>query len=181
MKFICCCFFLPKLAYCQVGLCEESKRICRFIAPDGRLMQYNRLPFGIVSSPAYYMRVINQNLAPVRRKHNGSNGTARIFLYIDDLTIMSDTPRAGAEALNDVLVAFKEAGVSISPQKCSLFTDEFDLLGCKIIAGVGYSPSDATISKLENLEIPSSISGLRRMIGIIIIQVYNLTTKFNKL
>ena len=87
-------------AYQQLKLDEESKKFTTINTHKG-LFQYNRLPFGVSSSPGIFQRAIENLL----------QGIPHIIVRIDDILVSSEDDVKHLENLTEVLTRLSQAGL----------------------------------------------------------------------
>lgn len=89
-----------------------------------------------------------------------------VAIYMDDILIYSDTPEEHEERLQKVLDTLKNAGLKLNHEKCLLRQRQLNYLG-HCIDEHGIRPDEAKVKAITNLEPPSNVSGLRRVLGMI--------------
>ena len=89
-----------KNAYLQIELEEESKKFVTMNTSRG-LFQYNRLPFGVSSSPAIFQRVIDNVLKRI----------PYVCAYLDDILVTGRTDEEHLHNLDKVLSRLARAGM----------------------------------------------------------------------
>ena len=115
-------------AYLQIELEEEAKSYSTINTHKG-LYAFNRLPYGISSSPAIFQCVMEQIL----RKEPG------IVCYIDDVLSTGKNDEEHLHRLELVLKSLKENGLTIKMSKCHSLQPSVQYLG-KIISNDGIQP-----------------------------------------
>ena len=101
--------------YHQVPMHETDKCKTAFCTRSGQY-KYNRMPFGLAGAPFSFQRIMNINL----REENYRS----CLIYLDDVLVFGKTKEEHNNRLKDVLQKFRDAGVKLSPGKCSLLKDE---------------------------------------------------------
>ena len=89
---------------------EEGAKSCTTIHTHKGLYAFNRLPYGVASSPAIFQFVMEQILPQV----------SGIVCYIDDILITGKDDEEHPHRLDLVLKSFKENGHTIKISKCHL-------------------------------------------------------------
>lgn len=87
-------------AYQQLLLDEDSKEYVTINTHKG-LFKYNRLVFGVVSSPAIFQRTMDTLL----------QGIPHVAVYLDDILITGATETEHLANFEQVLKRFSEAGL----------------------------------------------------------------------
>ena len=94
-------------AFQQIGLDEASKELCTVNTNKG-LFKVNRLPFGVVSSPALWQRTIDCIL----------NKFPGVCCFIDDTLVAAKTESEHLNRLRSVFKRLHDNDVHINPEKC---------------------------------------------------------------
>ena len=108
-------------AYHQMEVTEESKKYLTINMHKG-LFQYNRLVFGITSSPAIWQRAIDQVL-------QGIPGTHYI---LDDMILSGKTDEEHLENLESMLKRLQDVGLKANKEKCEFFRIRVQFCGHEI-------------------------------------------------
>lgn len=104
-------------AYQQIELEPAVKTFVTINTQKG-LFQYNRLPFGVASTPAIFQREMENLL-------RDCNGT---IVYFDDISVTGATENDHCQNLEAVLEKLSEAGWKLKLAKCSLFQRSVEYL-----------------------------------------------------
>ena len=142
-------------AYLQIELEEEAKS-CTTINTHKGLYAFNRLPYGIASSPAIFQCVMEQILPKV----------PGIVCYIDDILITGKDDEEHLHRLDLVLKSFKENGLTIKMSKCHFLQPSVQYLG-KIISQEGIQPAKSKIEAILKVKPPCDITQLRSFLGMV--------------
>lgn len=145
----------------QIKLDRKSSLLTTFNTPLGR-MAFKRLPFGIKSAPEYFQ-------AAMERLLEGLEGVAVIM---DDILIYASEMTEHDSRLKAVLQRCREKGLKLNPKKIQLAVPEVKYMG-HILSADGVKPDPVKVSAIENLEPPTDVPGVRRIIGMV-----NYLTKF---
>ena len=97
---------------------EESKKKAGFITSNG-IYEYNRIPFGLQNGPAFFTAAMKTILGDLKF----------VKVYIDDITISSNTEEEHLEHIQTVIDRLNEHNLRINPAKCTWFANEIKLLG----------------------------------------------------
>ena len=103
--------------YHQVKMEEQSKQKTAFTCHLG-LFQYRRMPFGLRNAPATFQRLMD-------RIFLGPEWDS-VFVYLDDILIVSATFEDHLKEVGRVLDRLSEAGLRLKPSKCSFARKEVD-------------------------------------------------------
>ena len=142
-------------AYHQLEVTEESKKYLTINTHKG-LFQYNRLVFGITSSPAIWQRAIDQVL-------QGVPGNQCI---LDDMLISGKTDEEHLENLESVLKRLQDAGLKANKEKCVFFKDRVQFCGHEIDKE-GLHKTQEKIEAVVNAPRPENVSQLRSFLGLV--------------
>ncbi|XP_055542851.1 uncharacterized protein LOC129728436 [Wyeomyia smithii] len=125
---------------------------------DGRgLYQFTRMPFGLVNSPATLSRLMDRVLG-------GGELEPKVFVYLDDIIIVSDTFEEHLALLEEVAARLRAANLSINISKSRFCVTEVPYLGY-ILGRGGLRPNPDRVSAIVNYERPESLRALRRFLG----------------
>ena len=124
---------------------------------DGyRLLQFTRMPFGLISAPSTFMRAINRVLSPVLGRH--------AIAYLDDIVVYSNTLQEHLEHLSETLSLMQTAGFRLNRKKCSLAAPEIRFLGFRINRE-GVAPEPEKVASIAKMPPPTNVKGVRRFLG----------------
>jgi len=109
-------------AFWQVGLREEDKCKTAF-AMDGRLFEFNVMPFGSMNAPSTFQRSMDRVLRGLTWR--------QCLVYIDDVLIFSNTFEDHVQDIDEILSRFRFAGLKFKPKKYVFADHEVEYLGFK--------------------------------------------------
>lgn len=142
-------------AYHQMEVTEESKKYLTINTHKG-LFQYNRLVFGVTSSPAIWQRTMDQVL-------QGIPGTQCI---LDDMIITGKSDEEHLENLEKVLQRLQDAGLRANKEKCEFFRDRVQFCGHEIDSQ-GLHKTAEKIEAVVNTPKPENVSQVRSFLGLV--------------
>ena len=120
--------------YYQAELEEASRPMTAFVTPDGEHYQMTRMPMGLSTSPAAFMRMMNMALS-------GLVG-AQCLVYIDDLIVFSKTAEDHLTDLAMVFQRLREVNLKINPDKTYFMQESVVFLGFQVSAqGISVDPN----------------------------------------
>lgn len=128
-----------------------------FIVPGRGLFEFRRMPFGISNAGAEMQRLVDNLLL-----HQFGD---KVFAYLDDLLIATETFEEHIEILNKVFEALKQAGLTIKLEKCKFCREELKYLGY-VINEKGLKTDPDKLKSIENFPLPSTAKQLRGFIGL---------------
>jgi hypothetical protein len=89
-----------------------------------------------------------------------------LMVYIDDITIYTDTFGKHMVILQEVLKRLKEHRLFIKPKKCTFAAPEIKLLG-HIIGREGLKPDPSKVKAVTKFPNPTNRSELRAFLGLV--------------
>lgn len=150
-------------AFHNIPIFPDHKSKTAVISPIG-LYEYNRMPFGLRNAPSTFQRFMDTVLKDLNF----------VFCYIDDILVFSNDNEEHLNHLNLLFERLEKFGLSINAEKCSFFREEVNFLGHHISPS-GFRPTEEKIEFFKTLSPPTTISGLRSILGI-----FNFYRRFNK-
>ena len=140
-------------AYLQLELEEEAKKLCVINTPFG-LFQYQRMCFGIASSPAQFQRYIDTIVSDL----------PGVAAYMDDLIITGPDENTHWTNLHSLLDRLKECGFRVRLEKCQFFQSQVEYLG-HIIDNHGKRPSETATTAIQEMPAPKDVSQVQAFLG----------------
>lgn len=122
------------------------------------------MPFGLRNAPSTFQRFMNAVLKDL----------TFTFRYIDDILVFSRDAAEHASHLNTLFTRLRKFGLSVNINKCQFFCPQVDFLG-HTISESGFKPTAERVEFFKNLTLPTTITGLRSVLGI-----FNFYRRFNK-
>ncbi|UYV82065.1 hypothetical protein LAZ67_21000644 [Cordylochernes scorpioides] len=152
----------------QIPLSEESSSLTTFLTPFGRY-RFKRLPFGISSAPEVFQRKMSNLL----ESQSGVN------CHMDDIVIWGATQEEHDERLRCILRKLQDSGLTLNKEKCIFSVKEIKFLG-HLITERGVLPDPNKVQAIREFPSPSSISVVRRFLGLVNFTVWVRIQKFAK-
>lgn len=143
-------------AFWQIEVDESSKNKLAFAVPNRGLFRFERMPFGIVNAPMTLTRLMDQVL--------GFDLEPEVFVYLDDIIIVSDTFERHLELLIEIAKRFNEAGLMISAEKSIFCLKSVEFCGF-IIDENGRTPNKSKIKPILSYPEPTTKKELKRFLG----------------
>ena len=100
-------------------MAEDSKCKTAFTCHLG-LFHYQRMPFGLTNAPATFQRLMN-------KLFSGEEWNF-VFIYLDDILLVSSTMEEHIAHVKKVLCHLDEAGLRLKPSKCKFYQQEIKYL-----------------------------------------------------
>ena len=142
-------------AFHQMEVTEEPKKYLTINVHKG-LFQYNRLLFGVSSSPAIWQRAIDQVL-------QGIPGTQCI---LDDMIVSGKTDKEHLENLESVLKRLQDAGLKANKEEWEFFRARVQFCGHEIDRE-GLHKTQEKIKAVVSMPRPENVSQLRTFLGLV--------------
>jgi len=143
--------------YWQIPLAPESRPVTAFTVPGRGLMQFKVMPFGLHSAPATFQRLLDTILGPELEPH--------VFIYLDDIIIVSATFEDHLRHLAEVFRRLRSAHLRLNPEKCHFCRPELKYLG-HIIDRQGIRTDPEKIKAMTRWPRPSNVRQIRQFIGL---------------
>ena len=121
--FIVCLLYTSDLTagYWQVPLAPESRKFTAFLF-NGKNYQFKRLPFGLNTSVASFIKCLDMILQP--------KDLDFLTVYVDDILIASRTFFEHLEHIEYVLNKLQHGGLTVNWEKSKFLQTEIHFLGC---------------------------------------------------
>ena len=135
---------------------KESRPLTSFATPFGTFQQ-KRLGFGLTNGPAAYCRLVERILRNIPPE--------KALGFMDDGIIHAPDVRTHCDNMRLTLSAYQEAGLRLSPEKCSFFKDKLIFLGHEISKD-GVQPPRHYQEAVARWEMPVTKTGIRSFCGL---------------
>jgi len=133
-------------AFWQVPVKEEDRCKLAFVI-DGKLYEFNVMPFGSMNAPGTFQRLIDRVLKGLTWR--------QCLVYIDDVLIFSKSFDQHLLDIDEVLARFTYAGLKLKPSKCLFANDQVEYLGFTI-SSKGIQISNKKIEAVLNVKPPET-------------------------
>lgn len=87
-----------------------------------------------------------------------------VFLYLDDLLVVSRDVQEHDSKLHKIFQRFSDAGLTINPKKCTFFRDRIDYLGHTIDSAI--SPNSAKVKDILSFPAPKEVKHVKSFLGL---------------
>ena len=144
-----------KSAYHQCYVKPEDRHKTAFTVKNTKF-HWNRVPYGLVSSPAYFSRIINETLYDLIGDH--------VFCYLDDILIVTKNENDHINRIRDVLERLARADLKLNLEKCTFFAKKIKFLGY-YISEKGLTMDDEKANSIERMENPKNKKQLQAFLG----------------
>ena len=140
--------------YWQINVNEEDREKTAFPSSLG-LLQFRRMPFGLVNAGATYSRMMRKLL----------NGLEDVDNYVDDVIVHSPTWEEHLATLAKVFDRIRAASLTVKPSKCWLGCSKVDFLGHQVGGGKILTQDDK-VDRVKNAERPRTKTQVRSLLGL---------------
>lgn len=139
----------------QVGLDDESSKLCNFSTPFGTY-KFLRLPFGLNVSPEIFQSLLNKYFSSVKD----------LIIYFDDIMISADTKEEHDTILNQVIKIARENNIKFNKNKIQYGMNEVKFLGF-LFNEHGMRPDPQRVKVINELIDPLNKTELQRILGMV--------------
>jgi len=146
-----------RAGYHQVPMSKEASEKSAFITQDG-LFEWLRLPYGLRNAPGHFSRMMDKVLTGLTWE--------LCLVYLDDVIVWGKDEQEHLNNLRKVFDRFREANVTLRPDKCTFMTTSVKYLGHVFQEG-GYKPDPEKVKSLINLSSPEDVKGVKRILGML--------------
>ena len=116
-----------------------------------------RMPMGLSTAPGTFQRLMHK----VFHKENWK----QCLIYLDDVLLFSDTIHEHMIRLRIIFERIREAGLKLSPDKCTFLQKKVRYLGYEI-SEKGTHTDPSKIEKIVSWPIPKTVEELRSFLGL---------------
>ncbi|XP_049876804.1 uncharacterized protein K02A2.6-like isoform X1 [Pectinophora gossypiella] len=141
-------------AYNQIEL-DDSKKFTVINTHRG-LFRYNRLVYGLSSSPGIFQRIMSTLLGDI----------PQVEVFLDDIIIGTVDEKTHILVLEKVLQRLHNQGIKLKKNKCYFFVPEVRYLGY-IISKEGIKVDSSKIEAIIDIPRPQSVTELRSFLGLV--------------
>ncbi|CAM1296134.1 Uncharacterised protein r2_g539 [Pycnogonum litorale] len=137
----------------QIPLSDASKRLTTFLSPFGRFA-FNRLPFGLSSSPELYSKIVSRIL----------DGLEGVICHMDDVCIWGTNAEEHDSRVRAVLKRMVAAGMTLNVDKCKFSRSSIRFLG-NIISSSGIRANPDAVQGIKDFVTPRNVKDVRSFLG----------------
>ncbi|GFO48475.1 reverse transcriptase [Plakobranchus ocellatus] len=142
-------------AYWQVPLHPDSRKYTAFQTPLG-LMQWVRMPFGLVTAPATFCRLMRIVIGQ----------TPDLLSYFDDTLVFATSWQQHIVALRTLLTLLRRHGLHVNPSKLSIASSSVEFLGHMVSSGT-LVPVQKKMDTILQLSVPVKKKEVRSLLGLV--------------
>lgn len=144
-------------AFWQIPLHEDSKQKTAFVVSSRGMFRFKRMPFGLCNAA--------QNLAKLMDRVLGYDLEPKVFVYLDDIIVATNSFDEHLAALKEVANRLKNAGLTINIDKSKFCIPRLSYLGY-ILDADGLHVDAEKVKAIVDYPIPKNIKEVRRFLGI---------------
>lgn len=138
----------------QVPLHESSKGFTAF-SVDGKLYEFNYMPFGLCNAPATFNRMMVKLLSHL----------PFCMTYVDDIVVFSEGEEQHKQHLAQIFRLLQDAGLKLNYKKCKFFQSSVKFLGF-VISQNGITPDPEKVKAVTEIKEPVSVKGVKSVMGL---------------
>lgn len=142
-------------AFWQIPIAEEDRDKTAFYVPGRGTLRFKTTAFGLTNAPATQQRLVDMLLGNIDH---------RIFAYLDDIIIVSNSFEEHVSLLLRVLNKLRKAGLTVNLSKCEFFRSQLKYLGYVVDAN-GLRTDPEKVEAILNYPTPSNRKELKRFLG----------------
>lgn len=146
-----------KSGYWQIPLAEKSKPLTAFTVPGIGLMQFTVMPFGLHSAAATFQRLMDKVLGPELEPN--------VFVYLDDVIVISKTLAEHMIHLRNVFIRLRAARLKINIAKCKFCVPNLRYLG-HIIDRNGTHTDPEKVRVIKEWPVSRNVRQARQFLGL---------------
>ena len=141
--------------YWQIAVKPEDRPKTAFQAPQG-LFQFTRMPFGLVTAPATFARMMRQLDLESCSSMN----------FFDDILTASETWQEHLKDVQRMLKKLQENGLTVRPSKIYAGFRELEFLG-HVVGDGKIRPEKSKVEKILSVSQPTSKKQVRSIMGLL--------------
>lgn len=145
-----------KDAFWQVPLAKTSRDKTAFTVPGRPLYQFKVMPFGLRNAAQGMTRLMDK-VIPYQLHE-------QIFVYLDDLLIVSETFEEHMTLLRTVAERLSKAKLTVNIEKSKFLMREIKYVGY-IVGESGLKPDPSKVEGIMNFPPPKTVKQIRRVMG----------------
>ena len=140
----------------QINIREEDRDVTGFIVPGMGSFRYRKMAMGLCTAPQHYQALMDICLGPMK--------FTTALCYLDDLLIPGYNFENLMERLRLVLIALRNANLTLKPAKCTLAAPSLRFLG-HVIDKNGIHVDVRKIEAIAKLPVPNTQKAIRQFLG----------------
>ena len=142
--------------FMQLPIAEED-RDKTAIATTMGLFQFLRLPYGLVTAPSEFSRLMGEVLRGMQWRE--------CLVYMDDIIVPCSVVQQGLIRLERIFQRLRAANLKLKPKKCSFFQKSVKVLG-HIVSSEGIKTDPTKTEAVKNWPTPKNAKDLKSFLGL---------------
>jgi hypothetical protein len=142
--------------YWNQELEENAKEKTAFGMPGMGHFEYNRSAQGLCNSPSAFQRLLDHVTA----------GLKGVYVYIDDVVVVSKDYESHKLQLDQLFQRFREYGLKCRLSKLQLAAEEVNYLGYNISRQNGIRAGELKTQAIKKWEAPTDITQIKQFLGL---------------
>jgi transposase InsO family protein len=142
--------------FMQLPIAEED-RDKTAIATTMGLFQFLRLPYGLVTAPSEFSRLMGEVLRGMQWRE--------CLVYMDDIIVPCSVVQQGLIRLEHVFQRLRAANLKLKPKKCSFFQKSVKVLG-HIVSSEGIRTDHTKTEAVRDWPTPQNAKDLKSFLGL---------------
>lgn len=145
-----------KDAYWQIELEENARDKTAFTIPGRPLYEFTRMPFGLCNAAQSMCRLMDLAIPSTLR--------GCVFVYIDDLLVVSGDFDKHIERVETVAKSLRKANLTINVEKSHFGMKSIKYLG-HVVGNGTIKPDPDRVQGVSDCQVPKTIKQVRRFLG----------------
>lgn len=141
----------------HVPIREDCRKYTSFVTPTGQY-EFQRMPFGLCTSPATFQKYINLVFQPLIQK-------GIVLVYMDDVIILAKDKEQALVRLKETFDIASKFGLRFKWKKCQFLCDRIEYLGYDISPGK-IRPSNLKINAVKKFPQPRTVKQVQSFLGL---------------
>ena len=142
--------------YYQIPMAPEDMPNTAFATRKGQY-EYKRMPMGLASAPGTFQRLMHIAFK--------NENWEKCLIYLDDVLIHGRSVDEHLERVKAVLQRVREAGLKLSPAKCTFMKQKVEYLG-HVITTEGIQTDSKKVEKVQSWPTPTTVKQLKSFLGL---------------
>lgn len=144
-------------SFWQILIREEDRQKTAFYVPSRGTFHFKSMPFGLTNAPATQQRLVDALFYGPEFEH-------KVFVFVDDVIVVSNSFEQHMSLLNRVLEKLKMANLTINSKKSQFFRSKLKYLGY-IVDSNGLQADPEKVESIVNYPTPTNRKEVRRFLG----------------